>query len=168
MLNPATMLLRAIVVCSAAGACTRQPVIRSSPRHVDDGGVVRITHLYRSDRSRVGEPLRLVIDTAAAFDSLLDRLGRESVPNPESIDFEANEVIVAALGGQPAAGPSIAVDSVIDRFDRRTIVVTHTDYRNGCTLASAVTRPIDVAMVPKSHNSHVTFVERTRVLPCPF
>ena len=161
MLSRPTMLVWSLLLCTSTGACAQRRVVGA-------GTAVKITHLYQSERSRTGEPVRLVITSAAALDSLLNRVGREFVQSLTPIDFSTNEVIAVALGGQSAAGPIIMIDSVVDLSDVRRITVTRTDYRNGCTLPSAITRPVDIAMVPRSTRSRVTFVERTKLLPCPY
>lgn len=109
----------------------------------------------------------MVIRTQTEFNAVLEAIGRERITIRSPIDFDNDEIIIAALGSQTAAGPSIAIDSVVDERPYRTIVVRQIDYVNGCTLSSTIVRPVDVALVHRLPFERVRFVDRVMIRKCP-
>jgi hypothetical protein len=109
-----------------------------------------IVHLYRGSASGIMDSLRLIIEDGATFESLARRIGSEAFPIVPRIDFQANQVAIAALGVQPSAGVTISIDTVTYAGDRRTIIVRRTFPPSDCPAPQMITQPTDVVVLPRT------------------
>ena len=88
------------------------------------------------------------------WDDLLPQLAVQPSKGDSShapaIDFEKFMVLVAALGSRPSGGFSVLIQGAFD--NGRTIEVYVLEVRPGpdCTVITAITHPIAIALIPRS------------------
>lgn len=69
---------------------------------------------------------------------------------PPLIDFSKEYVIGVFAGEKPTGGYSIAVSSVTDEGDTRTVAITISKPGEGCMTTQAFTSPYQIVVVPRS------------------
>jgi hypothetical protein len=178
---PAT--LAAGLIAGLIAGCRPGPTAdhRSAPSHADSVSAPEAASsaahsayhpasVFDDAYTGLGEPARLVVRDSAAWRALWPGLGggrtdtagrRPPVP---PVDFGREMLLVATLGLQPALGPGIAIDSVVDAGDSLVVVVRTTSLEFRCLAASAFNAPAHVVRVPRDPRP-VTFAERHVVLP---
>lgn len=147
------------VGASVSGCAQRSHGPPAANVEIPSAATDSIVHLYRGSASDIMDSLRLVIDDRAAFESLARRIGSEAFPTVPALDFQVNQVVVAALGVQSSVGATISIDTVTDSGDRRTIIVRRTIPPSSCPAPQMIAQPTDVVVLPRT--ALVTrFVER--------
>jgi hypothetical protein len=84
---------------------------------------------------------------------------------PPTIDFSRSTVILVALGSRPSAGYDITVSRVARDAGVLYVQVTSTSPGDRCAVTMAITRPVDVVVVPHTVD-RVVFVEKSQVFQC--
>lgn len=117
--------------------------------------------------SGVGDRLRTVIVDAVSWTSLWNDAyaGRiPQVPVP-SIDFAGTSIIVAATGGRPTGGFSIAIEKVYDADGVLYALVVATSPGPTCGVTQATTAPLAAVRVGRPE-ANVVFVEKSVTRLC--
>lgn len=88
--------------------------------------------------------------TGDAFKKIWD-LAHDSDGTPQpKVDFSKEYVIGVFAGQEPTGGYAIAVDSVTDTEEARTVAVTLTAPGSGCIVTESLTNPYQLIVVPMS------------------
>lgn len=90
--------------------------------------------------------------------------GLNEVPVP-TVDFSKEYVLGVFAGQKPTGGYSIAVTSVTDSANTRTVAVTLTKPGAGCVVNQMVTNPYQLIAVPLSSAS-LTHTDTEVATPC--
>jgi hypothetical protein len=132
-----------------------------------EGERVAVTALARPDHPGSGfsSRARRVIQSTAGWDSVATLLFHSSPPPASSFDFGSETVVVAAMGGRPTGGFSIAVDGAVVSGAELVVGVVERSPGRSCTLTQAPTAPVAVARVARA-GLPVRFVERKEVYDC--
>ena|SRR5260221_9213100 len=84
---------------------------------------------------------------------------------PPAVNFSTEYVIGVFAGQKPTGGYSIAVTSVSDLSDTRTIAITLTKPGAGCITTQMVTSPYQIIAVPKSEAA-LSHTDAENSTPC--
>jgi hypothetical protein len=108
-----------------------------------------------------------VIRDQAAWQSLWSRMNSNHFPTPTlpAVDFSAEMVVVAAVGGKPSGGFSVSVDSASERSGTVIVEVTMTSPGPNCIVAGLMTSPVATAKLP-TRTGAVNFNVTRRVTNC--
>lgn len=161
-----------VVALTLSAACATRPEVMSS-RAIPDGATNvpirrddKAVSLFQGN-SGMMDSARLVIRNEAEWRRTWAQLvGHVSpAPEPPSVDFANEMVIVAAMGSRPSAGYMIRVARV-----GRSSGVTYVDVVSEvpgmrCKSAQRMTAPADVVVVPRIEEP-VAFVETQNVKVC--
>jgi hypothetical protein len=120
-------------------------------------------HLYRDAEDGPHDPARRIIREQRGLDQLWSTL-QHPLPAPR-VDFSQSDVLVAAFGIHGSLGPTISIDTVLTRGAERIVVVRVTDVNEQCLVASELTFPVDIVVVPHESTRTTQFVERRARLP---
>ena len=129
-----------------------------------DTPAVPVRRLAQLSSGGPAEARQGVVSTAAEWQALWARTGG-GAPLPE-VDFDREEVIVAAAGTRPSGGHEIEVQSVRDAGARRVVVVRETAPGSGCMNTQALTQPADFVAVPKRAGAVYAFETKRETTPC--
>lgn len=157
---------RILLVGLLALAAPRGAQAQPHPDTVIIGVRDTAAHLHRSrEGNGPDKPVRRVIRDQQNLDEVWRMLtSRMRVPR---IDFEDQDVLVAAFGVDGYIGPTINIDTVLTRDAERIAIVRVTDVAERCLLAAAYSYPIDIVVVPRDSTRTTRFVERkTRLRGC--
>jgi hypothetical protein len=87
------------------------------------------------------------------------------MPKIPEVDFTKNCVIAVFMGDKNTGGYAINFDKVIKRTDALTVSVFETSPGVKCIVTQAITRPYEIAKIPKLDMS-VKFKAKLRVSEC--
>lgn len=147
------ILIAALAVLAAlAAGCTESS---AGPGVVPGGQVVAINRFddrYPSTYSGFGEPARIVVDDAAQWAEVWDRLWNDQAPAPPlpAVDFQREVVIVAAMGRRPTGGYHIRVQEAAAHADHVAVTVVEAAPGVACVVTQAFTAPTDVVRVARA------------------
>ena len=149
-----TALLAATCFLSACADPTGLPSLRLGPG---------LSEVYAASSSSLRAPVRQLINDGPAWTSLWDTL-QPGVARP-TIDFGAQQLLVASLGDRPTGGYVIHIDSLLDLGPSRMAYVTTYRPGAGCYSTTALTQPVHVVATPLM-GSPIAFAERTVSYDC--
>jgi hypothetical protein len=167
--RPYLSALAIILTAALASGCG------SSPTAPEDGEPLAVTRLKAEPfsftaHSGYTQPARLVIRTreqwSAAWTVIVPATPLSLPPPLPEIDFEREMLIVAAMGGQSTGGFNILIESATE--SPRGVVTVHVRSISpgaGCVTTLAVTKPVDIARLPR-RDGPVAFAEKLEVRPC--
>jgi hypothetical protein len=84
---------------------------------------------------------------------------------PPQVDFQADMVLLAAMGWQSNGGYSIALDDAAKTDAMFYISVTETSPGAHCITAQVITQPVALVRVPR-FDGEVKFIENTKTTNC--
>jgi hypothetical protein len=161
-----------IVVLSLASACATRPpatVSRAIPESASSVSIRRDDNsaTLLQGNSGLTEPTRLVVRSDAewrdVWSKLVDHVS--PVPEPPSIDFTKEMVVVASLGAKPTSGHMIRVARAGRMSGVTYVEVVSTSPGPRCKMPARPSAPADVVVMPKL-DEPVTFVETYVVSAC--
>ena len=165
-------LLLPVVALSLSSACATRPAVISSPAIPDGAMSVPIRRddkavsLFQGN-SGMMDSARLVLRNEEEWRRTWAQLAGHVSPAPEppSVDFTNEMVMVAAMGSRPTAGYMIRIARV-----GRSSGVTYVDVVSDtpgmrCKEAQRVTAPADVVVVQRI-DEPVAFVETQNIKAC--
>ena len=159
----ALMALLALAGCNRpADPAPSTPSGEPSP--VPGSPTVPLRRLAQLSSGGPGEARRGVISTPAEWTALWIQVGGEAA-GPD-VDFEREDVVVAAAGTRPSGGFAIEVASVRDEGPRRVVVVREIAPGSGCMNTQALTQPADFVAVPRRAGAEYTFETKRETTPC--
>lgn len=82
-----------------------------------------------------------------------------------TVDFDSEEIVIAALGEQRKAGYAVRIEQVEYTDTTRNVVVLQTAPGPACSSAEVITTPLDAAVISKS-NAPIRFIERLQTINC--
>ncbi len=129
-----------------------------------DAEAAGVRRLWRSTRSGVETPERLVLRDQPSLANLWQRLGSDAPP-PE-VDLARELVVAVASGAKPTGGHSISVGRAVLDDGTLVIEVLETAPARTCLTSQAFTQPVDVVAVPADGVEKWRFVERQEVGGC--
>ncbi|NNF29713.1 MAG: protease complex subunit PrcB family protein [Gemmatimonadetes bacterium] len=117
--------------------------------------------------SSIQERERGIISTQVEWEAYWVRFAGSVQPMPPAptVDFNAERVVTAAMGGRPTGGYGISVPEVRGDPDAIYVVIMETSPGPSCIVTQATTAPALAVRVP-ADNRPVVFVEETQVLDC--
>lgn len=160
-------------VCAVAAACIDQ----SPSRPMSAGTPVTYApftpEFLSPSYSGPDDPIRGLLRTHAEWEVFwaqieprTSRLQGQDTPNPPpAVDFDRYAVIVAAMGTRPNGCCSVEITSVAETSKRVLVTVSEKTTGTGCMVTQAVTRPIALALIPKT-TKHIEFEVITKVQQC--
>jgi hypothetical protein len=162
------------VVCvttmAGAGACRSESTGSSDPdagaRHAVFVPAEDVT-LARQFYSGIDARERLVVQSAAEWSSLWERIHGRQAPVPPIVqpDFNTEVVLVATMGEKPSGGYTITIDS-ITRHERGSIVyVTEKSPSQSCFTPAVITQAVHAIRAPRTDGT-TWWRERTAVETC--
>jgi len=130
-----------------------------------DAGVRRIAHsAYNGFDQSARTVIRDQESWQAAWTTLYIGM-TPAPPAPPAVDFSRSTVILVALGTRPTGGFDITVSRVARDAGVLYVEVTSTSPGDRCGTTQALTRPVDIVVVPHTVDEAV-FVERKTVHQC--
>jgi hypothetical protein len=102
-------------------------------------------------------------ELAAAWQQLTAR-GRAQLPVP-AVDFSREVVVLVALGLKPSTGHSVQIDAIRSSGANTTVVAHAVTPARDCIAGSAITYPLDLAIVPRLPGE-MTIALETAVQSC--
>lgn len=125
--------------------------------------------LFTDSYSGIDDARRLVIRDAGTWQAVWAEVvgQRTPVPEPPSVDFARDMVILAAMGRRGTGGYAIAIDEVSAEggAGELRVVVRETAPGPGCMTTQALSAPVTAVRVPQTDDA-VTFIERTETFAC--
>lgn len=85
-------------------------------------------------------------------------------PAPD-VDFEADLVLLVAMGERPSGGYRVDVSSVVHQADTVYATVEETEPGASCVTTATLTQPVLMLRIP-AVGTEVVFIEDTAVLDC--
>src|SRR5687768_11485813 len=160
-------LLASVVVVGATIGCEAGTVAVEVP----EGAVQLATqdmppevaqYLYTGINNR----RRLLIEDAAAWTALWQEVTANYQPPPPvpTIDFNAESVVLAAMGQRNSGGYEILIDSVHEADGKMYVTVREVSPGGNCFVTAALSAPVMAVRVAK-RNITAVFVERTEIRP---
>jgi hypothetical protein len=159
--------LLSTVACQSAtlGASADEIPSTAIDEAFGDAGVRRVAH---SDYNGFDQPVRAVIRDQESWQAAWTTLYigmMPAPPAPPSVDFSRSTVILVALGARPSGGYDITVSRVARDAGLLYVEVTSTSPGERCITTAAITKPVDIIVVPHTVDEAV-FVERKTVHQC--
>jgi hypothetical protein len=156
--TPATRLLLSAAIALSCGGSPAAPGQSLS--------VTTLANFSAADGVFGTETLQVIRDQAA-WQSLWSRMNSNHFPAPAlpAVDFSAEMVVVAAVGGKPSGGFSVSVDSASERSGTVIVEVTMTSPGPNCIVAGLMTSPVATAKLP-TRTGAVNFNVTRRVTNC--
>lgn len=110
---------------------------------------------------------RTVIRDQSAWESFWANATKNftNPPAVPSVDFAQEMVIVAAMGGRPTGGYSIAIESAHEAGATVYVTVREISPGANCVVTQAGTSPVTAARVPRRDGT-VLFIERSETRDC--
>ena len=117
--------------------------------------------------SGINDRRRLVIRDAAAWQAFWNQAHGRYVPVPSApvIDFSANIVIAATMGGRPTGGYGIEIESLHEASGDVFAIVIERSAGPSCGTTQAFTAPVIAVRVPRP-GADVTFVDQSKTIDC--
>ena len=173
----ASALLSAAALCTAA-ACDEGNLITTDP-NLQDGDTVAevpatataVTYLEIQEAtttvSNIQNRERGIINNTTDWEAYWVRFAGSVNPLPPTptVDFSAERVVTAAMGGKPTGGFVISVREVRGDSEAIYVVVLETSPGPTCIVTQATTAPAVAVRVPADDRALV-FVEETETLDC--
>lgn len=147
------------------------PACGTNSSHVaafsQDSIAVTAEALFTDSYSGIDDARRLVIRDASRWQAVWAEVvgQRTPAPDPPSVDFDQDMVILAAMGRRGTGGYTIAIDRVYAEGGQLYAVVRETSPAPGCMTIQALTAPVTAVQVPQSDQA-VSFIERKEMLDC--
>ena len=159
-----------VCVATIAGACRQESTVSQDP----DAGARQSVFVPTEDvtlvkqfYSGVDARERLVVQTAAEWSSLWERIHSRQSPVPPIVqpDFNSEVALVATMGEKPSGGYTITIDSVT-RHERGSIVyVTEKSPSDTCFTPAVLTQAVHAIRAPKTDGG-IWWRERATVENC--
>jgi protease stability complex PrcB-like protein len=124
---------------------------------------IAIRRIGQWSHTGIGESRRLVIRDPEGWTAFWSELGVGERP---AVDFTRDAVIAVAAGQRRSGGYEIAVSQVSDSAGELTIEVLETSPGPECSVAAALSQPVDVVVVPAVKTQRWSFVEQQLVRSC--
>lgn len=149
--------------CQSQGGPTDLPTLPSDAVSVQFASVDEIGSVIGGP----AEPARMVIRDEQAWLDFWHAMTSVVVPAPDppTIDFSQEMVVVAALGRQPTGGYAIAIEGVYESDGQLFVDVHETSPGTSCLLTQVITAPVTGVRVPASQEA-VQFMERESTQDC--
>ena len=160
----ALLALLPLAGCSRPADPPSSAPTAGEPASAPDAPAVPLRRLAQLSSGGPAEARQGVVTTAAEWAALWDAVGG-GAPRPD-VDFEREEVVVAAAGTRPSGGNEIEVATVRDEGIRRVVVVRETAPGSGCLNTQALTQPADFVAVPKRAGAEYAFESKRETTPC--
>ncbi|MCR4275955.1 MAG: protease complex subunit PrcB family protein [Candidatus Parcubacteria bacterium] len=143
------LIIGVVVFFSGRGGVpnTSSAVANTQPSAV----IVPFTEITRGSESTVATRVNYVITSADELNKLWEMVN--ATGTPPTIDFRTQAVIAVFAGQKSTGGYSIAVASVTDTGDTRTVAVTLTSPGTDCMVTESFTNPYQIVTVPVSNAS---------------
>lgn len=128
---------------------------------------VAVEVLYSSPLSGFDQPRRFAVRERAAWFELWAQMTANLAPSPDppSVDFTRQTVLVAAMGNRSSGGYSIAIPDVGTEDSRLFAVVESMSPGLGCTTTQSLTAPVAAVSV-SAVAATVEWIERQDTLDC--
>lgn len=117
--------------------------------------------------SAIQERERGIITTQADWEAYWARFAGSVQPMPPAptVDFNAERVVTAAMGGRPTGGYTISVPDVRGDSDGIYVMIMETSPGASCIVTQSTTAPALAVRVP-SDDRPIVFVEESLVQDC--
>lgn len=108
-----------------------------------------------------------IIRTQNEWDAAWNQVaGRQRpVPQQPAVDFRREMVILAALGQQRSGGHAVRIVALEKRGPQLVVRVRTESPGKGCLVASAITSPVDIALVPAT-DADIQFAVEAASIDC--
>lgn len=162
---------RAMVVLALLfAACNRDdsPTAPNEPGSLNPpfGQTVPFTLVYADRSSGIRAPRAELITQPARWQFVWDEImsdGRSPKPQIPSVDFDRQQLILAALGESPDACKDIEVESVKLAGDILQVAIRETRPPMSCSCPPVVVEPVDVIAIPRG-TTKVSFSRRSETV----
>lgn len=124
--------------------------------------------LFGTLYSNIHQPARLVIRDSQSWAQLWAQMvaPTDGLSSPPAVDFDKNEVVVAAMGERQRGGYAISINGIAqDASGTLHVDVASTIPASTCNASDVITTPLDAVLVPRTTET-VQFSERAVVLSC--
>ncbi len=171
MRHSTCVLLLTVLASFACAADSVVPADSDENRTPESGGQALsfevIPEVHNTVISGIRDSRRTVIRTASEWEEFWTKFTAVIVPAPDppAIDFDAQMVIVAAMGERKTGGYTIAIEEVTDGEDGVTARVVETSPGASCDTVQVITAPVAAVSVTRREGSAV-FVEETKTEEC--
>lgn len=157
------------LVAFTAGGCEAQEVPTDLPDLPADAVAVPFEPIEQLTSPIGGppEPARRVIRDQATWVQFWSQISRLLVPPPDppTVEFGRNMILVAAMGRRPTAGYRISIEGVYESDGALFVDVLEVTPGVGCLLAQMLTAPVTGVLVTV-REWPVQFVERKETQDC--
>jgi len=149
--------------CQSQGAPTELPNLPSDAVSVQFASVDEIGSVIGGP----ADPARMVIRDDQAWQDFWNAMTSVIVPAPEppTIDFSQDMVVVAAMGRRTSAGFNITIEGVYESDGELYVDVHERSPGADCITAQVLTAPVTGVRVP-AHPGNVQFLERQSSESC--
>ena len=130
------------------GACSPPTSPATTPLSLTRFRAEGVAYLWSSGYD---QPATFVVRDRATWESTWNQIHRRHSPIPPlpAVDFSADMIAVAALGGQPTSGYDLVLSNASETGGTVTVEATTRTPAPGCAILPVVTSPVDLARLPR-------------------